>query len=452
MKVYPAPVTVGDTEGFTPAKDLFSRSGLGEGLTNLVSVVEDPLVIAFDGPWGSGKSTFLRMWAGELRKAEFPVILFDAFENDYVDDAFAALAREIIELAETAKSPTARIVETMKDSAINLGGMLLRSAGKIAINVGVRAATAGLVSAGDLAEVASDVQNEASDIADGYMEQLLSRPAEQKLTAEKFRAALSGLPSALASGDDKSAKPLIFIIDELDRCKPIFALSILERIKHFMSVPNVHFVLGVNLRQLEASVRAVYGADIDAPAYLEKFINLTVVNKDTGDRPEVRHLKRYADHLQKALNIPVDSDSPMPMATGTLVRVLEQRAAGFRTMERAFTVLSLAVAFTPTNSVRFGVIIGGLVALKLFEPKLFEKAKLGTLSLPEALEGLGLKPLGENPDRRTEFECEWWTYCLAETVPDQLKRFSEGMWRFNAYDERQGLIKYTANDVVDRLK
>ena len=104
MRVFPKPLEIGDEEGFTPEKDIFKRAVLGAGMTNLIANVEDPLVIALDGAWGSGKSTFLKMWAGELRKAGYPVIYFDAFENDYIDDAFAALARELLELAE-ASSP-----------------------------------------------------------------------------------------------------------------------------------------------------------------------------------------------------------------------------------------------------------------------------------------------------------------------------------------------------------
>ena len=47
------------------------------------------MVIAVDADWGAGKTVFLKMWAGELRKAGIPVVYFDAFANDYVDDALS---------------------------------------------------------------------------------------------------------------------------------------------------------------------------------------------------------------------------------------------------------------------------------------------------------------------------------------------------------------------------
>src|SRR5690606_16379713 len=90
LRIYPRPVDIEPNEGFSPEKDLFQSRALGQGMTNVVSTVSDPLVIAFNGQWGSGKTTFLKMWAGELRKSGFPVVYFDAFENDYVEDAFAA--------------------------------------------------------------------------------------------------------------------------------------------------------------------------------------------------------------------------------------------------------------------------------------------------------------------------------------------------------------------------
>src|SRR5262245_21374497 len=100
MHLFLPPLKIGDTEGFTKENDTFGREHLGKGLTNLVTSVADPLVIAVDGQWGSGKTTFLKMWAGELRKAGFGVVYFDAFENDYAEDAFTAIASELISLAQ----------------------------------------------------------------------------------------------------------------------------------------------------------------------------------------------------------------------------------------------------------------------------------------------------------------------------------------------------------------
>jgi tRNA A37 threonylcarbamoyladenosine biosynthesis protein TsaE len=72
MRFFLPPVEIGDIEGFTKSKDIFERAGLGEGLTNVVTTVSEPLVVALDGQWGSGKTTFLKMWAGDSAKSIFP--------------------------------------------------------------------------------------------------------------------------------------------------------------------------------------------------------------------------------------------------------------------------------------------------------------------------------------------------------------------------------------------
>ena len=63
-------------------------------------------------------------------------------------------------------------------------------------------------------------------------------------------------------------------MDELDRCKPIYALNLMEKIKHLFSVKHIVFLLVMNKEQLEQSVRCLYGPNIDARTYLQKFINI----------------------------------------------------------------------------------------------------------------------------------------------------------------------------------
>src|SRR5690625_1737253 len=92
---------------------------------------------------------------------------------------------------------------------------------------------------------------------------------------EDLRDALTELTKS-ASSEDQRPIPLVVVVDELDRCRPDYALALLEIIKHFFSVEHVHFVLGVNRKALEHSVRARYGSGIDAERYLRKFVSLTM--------------------------------------------------------------------------------------------------------------------------------------------------------------------------------
>ncbi|MGJ3261291.1 MAG: P-loop NTPase fold protein [Rhodospirillales bacterium] len=79
---------IGELDGFSSQFDLFGYREFGENLTNLFINIDEPLVVLLDGPWGSGKSFFLKQWIGHLKSEDVPVIYHDAFSSDYQDDAF----------------------------------------------------------------------------------------------------------------------------------------------------------------------------------------------------------------------------------------------------------------------------------------------------------------------------------------------------------------------------
>ena len=93
--------------------------------------------------------------------------------------------------------------------------------------------------------------------------------------------------------------------------------------------------------------------------------------------------------------------------------------------------------------------MGGLVMMKLLRPDLFAKAKQGTMTLPEAKDFLHLK---ENGSSRKEmgWEEQWWTYCLASPLSAEFHDFA-GSMAFRYGFNREEIIPYTANEVIDRL-
>ena len=111
MKLFPEdPVFVVGEVGFGSRDanglpyDVLDRQPLGKKLTNLVDRIEQPLVIALDGGWGTGKSHFLKLWTGahtlELGGAA-TVIYFDAFANDFLDDPLTSLVSSLVSQAAT---------------------------------------------------------------------------------------------------------------------------------------------------------------------------------------------------------------------------------------------------------------------------------------------------------------------------------------------------------------
>ncbi|WP_461343029.1 KAP family P-loop NTPase fold protein [Brevundimonas sp. GN22] len=457
MRIFPRPLQIADTEGFTNEKDIFGRQELGSGLTNLVGVVTDPMVIAIDGQWGSGKSTFLKMWAGQLRQAQFPVIYFDAFENDYIDDAFMALAGEIIALVEAHKKSQNPKAKEFKDKAVGA----LKVVGRSALKVGVKAASMGALDAAKLSdELVEAVSNEAEDLTDKHIGELLTKQAESRSTLQGFRDALRDLPGILippsnpSDGDEGvKVKPLIFIIDELDRCKPNFALELLERIKHFFAVQNVHFVLGVHMGQLRNSVNSAYGININANTYLQKFISLTFPLVDhhvyRGDSAVVK----YISHITNNINASSTDLRFVQSCADFVTNYALINSSSFRDIEHFMTNIALAAAFTNDNTLRPVPIVAGLSILRVSNPDLYIKAKLNKTTYDEISKALSLDLVSYDDSvvGYSDWDVSWWQYCLKQDIPDDVKSsFGNGLFRYNVRD-RFSIVPLISRRVIDKL-
>jgi hypothetical protein len=447
IRLFPPPFVVSLDEGFSPERDLFGRAPIAHGLTRLVGNVDQPLVLAVDGDWGSGKTTFLRFWTGELKKAGFPVVFFDAFENDYADDPFVALAGEVFALAQSDAKKSSQTAKSFAEKATGAGKILLRSG----IKIGVKAATMGALNAADLDDLASAVSDEAADVFDDNVGELITRRREDQRTVSEFRDALSGLPAKLSAADETGThKPLIFIIDELDRCRPAFALSLLERIKHFFSVPNVHFVLGINSTQLASSVRAVYGQGIDARLYLQKFIHMNWTLSQRERYSSERARSRYVRYLTNSLGFQGKDAETADYSLKFVGAVAENRGLSFRTIEKVMAVISLAVATTPENHLRVSPLIGGLALMKVLEPDLFVKAKRGRLTFEEAKAFLGFEDLNKDTEHSWGWVESWWQYATDPDAPQEvIEQMNRGMFSYGL--DRLDILPYTADTVLDNV-
>jgi hypothetical protein len=454
VRIFPPKIEIAEEEGFDRAKDIFNRADFGSGLANLVEAIEDPMVIALDGQWGSGKSIFIKMWAGLLRQRGHPVIYFDAFANDYIEDAFLAIAGEVISLSQKAKSAKTSAHKRFLKGATRAGRALLRSSAKI----GVKAATLGVLDAADfedLKAVADDIADDVSSKADNYIETLLSRHGVEQKNIESFRAALSELATHLSAKlqrseeDDKPTyRPLIFIVDELDRCKPPFALDLLEKIKHVFSVAGVHFVLVTHLAQLESFVRLSYGTEIDAQTYLQKFYNLVVHLPGDGRYDHERISRKFMQYLQSHLSLD-------QQALGFVDHVVAARGLSPRSLEKILTYMSLAIAFTTRPGHRYfrpSAILAGLCVLKTIEPRLFQNAKSGLLTLAEAFEAFQIAKWPHNNER--EWATKWWAYGLDNSLNldnQEWQQFASAI-RGEFHVDRNEIVRSVAVGVIDRME
>lgn len=113
---------------------------------------------------------------------------------------------------------------------------------------------------------------------------------------DKKKESLTALKQELSQfvKDVCGETPLVFIVDELDRCRPDYAVEVLEKIKHLFSVDGIVFVLSIDKKQLGNSVRDYYGSDlIDADEYLRRFIDITYTLPEPSYESYCKYLYDY---------------------------------------------------------------------------------------------------------------------------------------------------------------
>ena len=89
---------------------------------------------------------------------------------------------------------------------------------------------------------------------------------------KQFKTELDNLKDFLKNWTKELDKPAVIIIDELDRCRPDYAVKTLEILKHFFDIPGLVFVLAVDEEQLKSSVETLFGTK-NFDGYKRKFIN-----------------------------------------------------------------------------------------------------------------------------------------------------------------------------------
>ena len=241
--------------------DALDRTEAATAIQTLVDALTGPFVLALDSPWGTGKTTFARMLKAVLENSGYRCLYFNAWTTDFSSDPMLAFLGElngVISDLKPEESNTAKVFQKAKRVATLLAGRAIPAAGKMA--------TAGLLDLEKFSEeaIAEFVSDSLSDAVDAYT-------AEKDLISQ-FRASLESSIDELLSDTGKTK--LVIFVDELDRCRPTYAVDLLERIKHLFDIKNVVFILSLDKSQLSTSLGAVYGQKIDAEEYLRRFIDL----------------------------------------------------------------------------------------------------------------------------------------------------------------------------------
>ena len=372
FRIQPEELKISKDEPFK--LDLLDREETVKTLTHLSRSISGPCVLALDAPWGGGKTTFLRFWAQYLRNDDFSVVEFNAWETDFAEYPFIALTAELTHhLQEYAddKLPGEEI-EQMKKAA----QVIIRHIGFNAI----RGITSGMLDPETLSRVISEQNKEI------HIDKKLAEYEDTKKAIRDFKKKLQEIATKLFAY--KANRPLMIFIDELDRCRPSYAVELLEVAKHLFSVNHIIFVLSLNRVELAQAVRGVYGSSFDAEGYLCRFFDVDV-HLPTHSRDQ------FIDKLLDSQ--PVDyskfsNNEGRLTKDGSLRNMLNKffgtSDLSLRDVEQAVHRLCLVLGSLPDKKPSFTDMTVVLLILRTFKAALYRRFVRGEVSDLEVVEEL----------------------------------------------------------------
>ena len=394
MRLAPPPLEIGEQDGFK-GTDLFGYEEFGKQLAGFVESLEGPSVIGLDGPWGSGKTVFARQWAGLLRKRGSAVIYFDAFAADSGEDPLFDMASQLFEGARDKTDEETQQVFLRKTVRV------IKSLAPAGVGVALGSVTGGVIGPGTVqtAAAAWSENGKAGTNADEQVSRAFRRriegALERKEAISDFRKALESLADAMkkeALGNADTAdttekdkesslpRPLVVIIDELDRCKPTYALDLLEKIKHVFDAKNVCFVLVTNAAQLQNVVQSQYGVT-EASTYLEKFFQERLVLPET--RSQARN-DRYIQHLLDEMM----GRQQLPL-TDLVKMAVSQMGVSMRGVERVALHFCCCIRSVSSGVPYGSVLVIFIVCLvRALNTELYSRLRRGDVSFEELTEFL----------------------------------------------------------------
>jgi len=234
------------------ANDVLEREQQVKAFCSILSGIETPVILSVDGGWGAGKTAFVKMCAGWMRSDAseshgVSVVEFNAWTQSHTGDPLRDMVAAI----------TDQITEGSTEQRRQLAELLRRQAARLASD--------GLL------------DDEFFSIADGPQHELA-----------RFRDVLRGYVS------DCGGRLVVFV-DELDRCRPDYALSVLEKIRHLFDVDGVVVVLAVNRAALDHAVGTLHGPPGKGERYLRRFVDQATSLPD----PDEKAVTAFMEHLYR---------------------------------------------------------------------------------------------------------------------------------------------------------
>lgn len=351
--------------------DKLNRANTAFVLTQIIQNADTGFTMSLNARWGNGKTTFVKMWKAFLKNQGYRTIYLNAWEQDYLQDPFSVIISTIWDnLSAYSGNDIAEVGESMKKMLLVVYDIAKYYAGKA---IGK--------------ETIDDIEEQAKKVGEP---EFLTLCSNYPRLITSFKTQLVDIVNRVCID-----KKLVIFVDELDRCRPNFAVEFLERIKHIFAIPNIVFVLSIDKDVLCSAIKGVYGSEqIDADRYLRRFIdieyNLPIVSK-----------KEFIELVYGKYQIgKYNCDTEMAFS-GTdihaaLIDLLDKQNLCLRDIEKYIIKLQLATtALNNKNYSQFALAL--LLYLNMFHNQIYQQIKFLRYTYKELLETLeGVLCTGED--------------------------------------------------------
>ena len=356
--------------------DVLGRAQVAESLTNLIRHESSPFVISIHGYWGTGKTFLLKRWQKDLETQQFKAIYFNAWEDDFCDDPLLAILGQ---LAGYFKDGTH---QGLANRIFEIAIPLIRQNA-----LSLLSKTTGLV---------LPVEGKEPDQRN-FLEEYLG----QRATKDQLKEHLTEMSAAVAV---ETEQPMVIIIDELDRCRPTFAVELLERVKHLFDVPNLVFVFGINRDELCSSLQSIYG-NINADVYLRRFFDMEFTLPEADS-------KKFSTHLMERFKL-AEFFAALDESSDVKVHLNEFQAAvaifpalwsslglSLRDIDYCVRLFSVVGKNIQVRQYMYPLLLGLLITLKLDNLTLYRQLVQGTCRGSQVMDYINSKILRQRMDVR----------------------------------------------------
>lgn len=280
---------------------------------------DKPYVLNLNSGWGTGKTYFLKRLKYDLEK-HHPVIYIDAWKSDHSDDPFMTVISAII---TTLRGLTDKPETSVLSKGMENGWSLLKAMGPLLVG-----AAAKKYLGKDINEItsllepdSSDISKDVGDAAANMAKFLISSHEKKSASIKALKNDITGWIGAVSGQGSLDGKPTVVIIDELDRCRPSYAVEMLETVKHIFDIPGVFFVIATDTEQLQHAIKVVYGNGFDAQTYLTRFFDSrfslreaplktlieshcnTSVFRDCSEKHQIILWPTHDKHIENVINV-----------------------------------------------------------------------------------------------------------------------------------------------------